>query len=97
MATKFKLPTKVELMGKTIPIVRKPLKNAYGMFYRTQFRIEIDTDCPDELLEQTLLHELVHAALTISGVYQVLENDVEEAICLCLENLTTVYKPRSSK
>lgn len=93
----YKLPKQVVLLGKTIPIVREPLNGAYAMFWPGKMSISIGTTCPDHLLEDALLHELVHAVFEISGITNMLELEVEEVICRALENLTNVYKLKGAK
>lgn len=93
----YKLPTKIELMGKTIPVVREELKGAYAMFWPAKMSISINETCPDNLLEDALFHELVHAVFEISGLTQLMPLEQEEAICRALENLTSVYKIKGKK
>lgn len=38
-------------------------------------------------LESTVFHELIHAALSIGGVNEILSERQEEAVAHCLENL----------
>lgn len=92
-----KLPSKVEIMGKTIPIVHEELKGAYAMFWPGKMSISINTTCPDNIIEDALLHELAHAVFEISGLTNILSLEQEEAICRALENLTSVYKRKATK
>ena len=91
MAVKFKVPTSVQLMGKTIQVKRHPLKQAHAEYNRVDNIITVDTDCPDHLLEASFFHECVHAALWTSGVSMMLADDLEEAIRFSLENLTSIF------
>lgn len=93
----YKVPSKVELMGKTIPIVIEDLKGAYAMFWPGKMSISINTTCPEHLLEDALFHELVHAVFEISGITNMLAIEQEETICRALENLTAVYKIKGKK
>ena len=84
-------------MGKTIPIVVEELKGAYAMFWPGKMSISINTNCPDHILQDALLHELVHAVFEISGITNMLTIETEETICRALENLTSVYKLKVAK
>lgn len=92
-----KLPSKVEVMGKTIPIVREELKGAYAMFWPGKMSISINETCPEHILEDALLHEIAHAVFEISGLTNILTLEQEEAICRALENLTAIYKLKAAK
>lgn len=94
MTANIKLPNKIMVLGKPITVLRAPLKNAHGEFDRTNFTITLDTDCPAHLIEDTMMHETMHAVLWISGVSQLLSDQLEEAICFASESMTNVYKAR---
>jgi len=94
MAAKFVIPKSLSILGKNIPVKRGNLKDAHGQFDRTDFEITLDTKCPAHLIEETLMHEAMHAVLWISGVSQLLREDLEEAICFATEGLTNSFKVR---
>lgn len=94
MAVKYVVPKEVIILGRTIPVMREPLKGAHGQFHRSNFTISLNTDCPAHLVEDTLLHECMHAVLWISGVSQLISEELEEAICFASESLTNVYRTR---
>lgn len=82
-----KLPSHIVLMGQTIPIVRAELKQAYAQFDSATMEITIDTKCPEHMIKTSLVHEMVHAVLEISGLTNLFDLSVEEAICRSMENL----------
>jgi len=89
-----KLPKQITLLGKVIPIERAPLKKAYGLMTPVPLKITISESCPDYLIEDVLLHEIVHALFEITGQTQLMSLELEEAICRAMENLTSIYKLR---
>jgi hypothetical protein len=57
--------------------------------------IKIRADQKGDVLERTLLHEVIHAALGVGGVSEVLHGKAEEAVVVCLENaLHALYERR---
>jgi hypothetical protein len=57
--------------------------------------IQIKSNQKGDEFERTLLHEVVHAAMGISGVSELFDEKVEEAVVICLENsLHSLYKRR---
>lgn len=75
------------LLGRKIPIVLdKPSKDEYGSFETRPNRIRLDDNLEPETFRAVLTHELVHAALSISGVTEHIELPVEEQICVVMES-----------
>jgi hypothetical protein len=98
-------PTEVEILGRRCPITwDASLKAdpgevpAWGEYERHECRISIDKRVPDvEFRLRTLIHEMVHAGLDVSGLTEFLEDKMEEAICTVMEqvivpNIDTLYK-----
>jgi len=57
-------------------------------------KINMSQHAHDEILERTLLHEITHAVLYMSGISELLEKQ-EEAIVIALENgLSQLYRRR---
>lgn len=83
----FTLPSNVTLLGRDIPVTRARLKGALAQFDRIKMVITMSTTCPDDQAERVLVHEMIHAALYLSGVQQVMSEELEEAVCTALENL----------
>jgi hypothetical protein len=95
----IKIPKSVKVMGHTIKIKVKELEDDdHGEFVFDDKTIYLSND-PEKQNDQwpTLLHELIHSALTIGGVSEVLGPGVEESICRCLENLAPILALRPKK
>ena len=57
--------------------------------------IKVRADQKGDEFERTLLHEIIHSALGLSGVGELLDERMEEAIVVCLENsLHMLYERR---
>lgn len=92
-------PNKVRILGKTIPILYVynyiAEENLCGTFHPFPLEIKIDADLEGQALEDTILHESLHAALYITGYSAKLCDDEEESLVLGLEHaLSTVVKIR---
>lgn len=89
MSSKFVAPKSLVIGGKRVKVVMKDeLRSdeghgAFGLF--SDGLIEISKETPQDEMVATLLHECIHAALAISGVGEILDNKVEEAICRAVE------------
>lgn len=73
------------IFGKHTPIVRTKdlLKShdAFALFHRDKFFIEIDSSLTGEHYYTTIIHELVHAVVQRAGVYQSgLPHEIEEIL-----------------
>lgn len=53
--------------------------------------IYIWSGLPPETFKRTLLHEIFHSMLSISGITKILEDKQEEAICVLAENLLELF------
>ena len=58
-------------------------EEAFGLF--SDGLIEISKETPQDEMVATLLHESIHAALRVSGVSQLLNEQLEEAVCRAVE------------
>jgi hypothetical protein len=86
---KRKLPTSVTVGGIRFQIVYQPIEDDdHGRMLFDERKILINTFCLDKasLLRETLRHEMLHAALHVSGV-AFMEYYDEEAIVRAIENI----------
>jgi hypothetical protein len=86
---KRKLPTSVMIGGIRFAIVYQPIDEGdYGRMIFDQRKIAINTIClaKASLLRETLRHEILHAALHVSGV-SFLEHYDEEAIVRAMDHI----------
>lgn len=95
--SKSRLPGSVTILGETF-VVRacKLPKNLQGDCDIGKREVRIKESLPPHLQYQTLWHEMVHAALGISGVAEMLataEGDcrMEEAVVVALEHALFPY------
>jgi len=82
-------PTQLDIMGTTFRIVQvKKIDkdDSMGECEPLQRTIKIKAGLNDEMFESTLLHEVIHAILTITGQAEYLKHEQEEAIVLALEH-----------
>lgn len=85
-------PSRVYIYGKPVEIryIHKGEDGPYGETNTDKMTIEINLDQDDRSFHSTLLHEMFHAALSMSGISHMLDGipglDVEEAIVRALEN-----------
>ena len=54
--------------------------------------IRIDNTIPLDQQQKVLAHELTHAALRISGLNELIDDKIEEAICVLMETAYKVYE-----
>lgn len=91
-------PTSISLAGVDFQI--KYCKIAeYGLYELEGRVIKIRNTLTDEQVFDTLMHECVHAALDMSGIAYLIDDDQkEEAIVRAIENLLfPVYKQEYEK
>lgn len=60
-----------------------------GMFVPSTLTIYINSDRPNT--KETLLHELIHSAIFLSGAHNLLTTKVEEAVVSSIENALKDY------
>ena len=89
--------------SETIPILGIPFnvqyveevdkEQSYGETEGPERSIKIKSTATPEIREATLLHETMHAILYTSGVGELLEENLEEAVVVALENgLSQLYQ-----
>ena len=99
---KLRKPHKIRFMDKEFlikPVPNKELQQwadkgetLYGYFDDIKSIIYIDNTLPQATYDRILLHELVHAVLSITGLTNLLKPDLEEAIADAMENLVYFIK-----
>lgn len=96
MSDEIKPPRSVKVLGKRIKIKIKELEDSDHGGYSHDDKTIYLSDDEDQMKDRwaTLLHEMVHACLTISGVSEVLGIDREEAVCRAIENLAPLLTLR---
>lgn len=84
----MKIPKSIMMGGKRIKVQVKDLEDAYGQFLYDELRIELSTKLLHDpgALRETLRHEMVEAALLISGVGWS-EQYEQEPIVRALDNI----------
>ena len=93
------LPRKIKIYGHDIKVSRKKLDDCYGTFHiddkSGDGKICIDKSIDDAHSESVLLHEVIHACLSYSGVVEHLNDALEESIVVALQNgLGPLYERR---
>lgn len=83
MNSEFKPPKHVHIGGRKIIVKVTEDIDDHGQYCHDLKRIEINSSKNEQVA--TLLHECVHAALTISGLAEVLGANTEEAVCRAIE------------
>lgn len=85
---KRKIPSQVMIGNRKIRVIVKKLKQAHAEYDSDDYAVYIDpATLAREDCDSYIFHELVHAALHISGVDNVLDIKQEEAICWALQHL----------
>lgn len=93
-------PTDISIMGINFKIIHKKLpKDHYGETDLNKRQIAISSAITDDdVYEDTLLHEIIHAVLGVTGQSERLEENVEESLVVALEHgLSRLYCRRSKK
>lgn len=88
-------PTKIDILGipvRIIQVKKIDKDDAYGESNFMDRTIKIRAGLPEDLFESTLLHEIVHTILGMTGQSEHLKHEQEEAIVLALEHgLCQIY------
>lgn len=87
-------PTQIDIMGIPFRIVypKKMPDGVMGEADPLNRTIKIKYGLKDEVFESTLLHEILHVILAITGQSERLKHDQEESLVLALEHgLTSIY------
>ena len=86
----MKLPKTVSIAGRRIRLVVKPFKGAdsdtFGEYFHDEKLIQINTGLDDTVALETLRHEVMEAALLLSGV-GFSERYEQEAVVRCMEEI----------
>jgi hypothetical protein len=85
---KSKLPKEVTILGRehTVKVEKCSSEEDMGEMLRGYRTIRISPSHPKDTLESTLFHECVHAALYTAGLSELLTEDQEEAVVICMES-----------
>lgn len=65
---------------------RRPKKDSYGEFHHLKHAIELNSNLKGEQYKMVLIHEVTHAALKVSGLDQLLSDEMQEALCVLMES-----------
>jgi Zn-dependent peptidase ImmA (M78 family) len=68
------------------------LDGAHGIMCLNEREIVINNTLPLDQMRRTLIHEIAHAILGVSGISEKLNPAVEEAICVALEAGVSAFK-----
>lgn len=79
-------PQSVSIGGKVISIQQVEMED-YGSFNPNDLTIKIKSNLSDEMFFSTLNHEISHCGFFLSGLSELLDEKMEEAIVLMLENI----------
>lgn len=81
-------PTEIHIGGRIITVRIDPKLEAWGEYHADDGEIVLAsrTLAKQSTLRETLRHEMLHAALDISGL-SYLERFEEEAVVRCIENI----------
>ena len=84
----------IEVLGVPFTIVFTDLEKdgVYGDCEPLSQTIRIDNTIPIDHQHKVLAHELTHAALRISGLNELVDDKIEEAICVLMETAYKVYE-----
>ena len=83
---KNKRPDKIVIFGKTVSIIEKENFANFGESNLDDLVITIRKGLDDKNFETTLLHEVIHVMLHISGWNELLEDNKEESLVRMLEH-----------
>lgn len=81
------LPVEIKIIGKTYKVESVPEMDDCGLCYDTKQLIKISEELPQELSQDTLLHEVMHAI-----DFQMHTNMKERQISAMAAGLTAVFK-----
>lgn len=85
------LPSSVSILGRELKVTVTNLKGLHGDFSLDKSLIRIHQSVPVESAKDTLFHEMIHAALAISGHNEMLTEGQEEAIVRMMEHAFSGY------
>lgn len=88
----------INILGRDLRIIDIPnidldkmagIEDCWGLFKGDS--IYLATSLTGEQRKRVLIHELTHAVLAISGLTNLIEDKLEEAICDAMESLTSAH------
>lgn len=82
----MKLPKTITVAGQRIKILLTDLDDCYGLYDHDRRTIRLERSLTDKKLFETLRHELMEAALCLSGV-GFCEQYEQEAVVRCMEEV----------
>lgn len=84
----------IDVLGVPFTIEYTDLEKdvVYGDCEPLSQTIRIDNTIPLDQQQKVLAHELTHAALRISGLNELIDDKIEEAICVLMETAYKVYE-----
>jgi len=82
------LPTEISVLGKkfTIEYTNDMNKDEYGETDLELKKIKLNSNRPKHTWRATLLHEVIHAILGVTGQSNKMTDDEEEGLVVSLEN-----------
>lgn len=78
--------TLITVLGRTYAIQYVDLDDTYGEHDQVDKVIRIHHSLSEEDRRATVVHEVIHAILFESGLGQLLDGDLEEALCRAIEH-----------
>jgi len=75
----------VIIYGEEIPVKSVAMSEDDGEYSTAKDEIHLKDGLSAKKKHQTLIHEMVHAVLTKSGIAYALEDKMEEAICSAMD------------
>lgn len=82
----MEIPEEVEILGQWWEVEIVDLAGEFGNCDTFNRRIQLNRGNTPSQMASTLLHEVIHAGLHVSGLSEVFPT-TEEAICMALENV----------
>lgn len=94
MKRRIAIPTLIRIGSVRIEVLWKSLRRKgkptdyHGDFQARgkSVRLTVDPRCPEELVQSSFLHELVHAALYLGSVRELFDTKTEEIVCDAVAN-----------
>ena len=93
----MKIPKKVTVAGVVLRVEWADMEGKWGDYDNDKHLIRLSKSLKKEkpdMAVATLLHEMVHASLRLTGVSEVLGDDNEEAVAV---NIECIYLPAVEK
>jgi hypothetical protein len=89
MSVKRTRPRTVNVLGQKFKIKYlhpDDMDDCHGQLFLNSREIRIDSMQPLDEMKRTIIHEVMHAVLGVSGVSEKLDPKTEEAICVAMES-----------